>query len=565
MANDLIIKNGRIIDGSGMPSFHGDVGIKDGKIVETGKLSGPAGRTIDAGGLVVAPGFIDNHCHYDAQAFWDPMCSFSSYHGSTSVVIGNCSLALAPAHEHDRATLAQMLARVEAIPLEVLEAGVPWNWETYPQYMEALGENLGINVGCLMGHSAIRRYVMGDASQEREATGDEIEAMRDIVRAGIKAGALGMSSEYNTRHFDLRGKPMPANVASTDELFSLASVLGELGTGVVQYGDSHNRELSEQLCSRLSQEIGRPVVYIAIVERAIAPGHWKQQLDHAEAKIREGIRAYPLVNPRPGDQRFTMKTAQHFDSMPTWKQVMMLPLEDRKAAFRDTEVRRQLHVEGVETAPNLEEAGVFTRRWDLAFIHEPALAKNAGLRGKSIEQVASEQGKGVIDALLDLVIEEDLETEFERREVNSDTAAMTEILNSPYAVIGLSDGGAHLAFRTDYSFTTYLLSHWVRNMGIMPLEKAIRKLTLDSATVYGITDRGMLRPGLAADIVVFDPDTIDALPPEEAFDLPGGAKRRKQLAKGIEYTIVNGQVILERNQPTGALPGKVLQNSLALA
>ncbi|PZC46661.1 MAG: N-acyl-D-aspartate/D-glutamate deacylase/Imidazolonepropionase [Chloroflexi bacterium] len=565
MAYDLLIKGGRIIDGSGMPSFHGDLGVKNGKIVEAGKLTGAADRTIDVGGLVVAPGFIDNHCHYDAQAFWDPMCSFSSYHGSTSAVIGNCSLALAPAHEGDRAFLSQMLARVESIPLEVLEAGVPWNWETYPEYMDALGENLGINLGCLMGHSAIRRYVMGEAAQERQASVDEINAMKAIVRSGLEAGALGLSSEYNTRHFDMQGKQLPASVASTEELFSLASVLGELGTGSIQYGDSHNRELSEQLCSRLSEEIGRPVVYIAIVERAIAPGHWKQQLDHAGAKIREGIRAYPLVNPRPGDQRFTMKTAQHFDSMPTWKRVMLLPLEERKAAFRDSEVRRQLHIEGVETVPNLEEAGVFTRRWDLAFVHKPALEKNASLKGKTIEQMASDQGKGVIDALLDLVLEEDLETEFERREVNSDTVAMTEILNSPYAIIGLSDGGAHLAFRTDYSFTTYFLSHYVRELGIMPLEKAVRKLTLDSATVYGITDRGMLRPGLAADIVVFDPDTIDSLEPEEAFDLPGGAKRRKQLAKGIEYTIVNGQVVLERNQPTGALPGRVLRNSLAMA
>jgi N-acyl-D-amino-acid deacylase len=554
MPYDLIIRNGKVIDGSGIPGFHGDVAISGGCIVEIGHVSGDARRVLDADGLVVSPGIIDNHTHYDAQVTWDPLCTFSCYHGATTVVIGNCSLALAPAHEEDREMLASVLSHVEAIPLEAIRAGVTWSWETIPQYLDALDRRLGINVASLIGHSAVRRYVMGEASQERHATDAEVAAMKAIVREGMDAGAVGVSFERNLRHFDWNGRLAPTNLASDAEIFAVAGVVDEVGRGVIQFGG--DRKLS----ARVATSSRQPVFCGNITQQAVAPDRWREQLAEAENMMRQGYRAYQFVMPRPGDLRYTLKTAQHFDALPSWKSVMLLPLEKRKQAFRDPEVRARLHLEAVETPNNPSRAGDFTRRWDLQFVFRPALTKNQHLKGKSVAEVAREQGRDVLDAFLDLALEEDLETEFERREVNSDEAAMTALLTSPYTVIGQSDGGAHVVFRTDYSYSTYFLSHWVRERQIMSFEEAIRKLTFVPASLFGLFDRGLVRPGMVADLMVFDPETISPLEPGEARDLPGGATRRKQLAQGIEWTVVNGQVLLERGQHTGVYAGKVARN-----
>ncbi len=555
MPYDLKIKNGKIIDGSGIPGFHGDVAISGGQIVGIGRVSGEARRVLDADGLVVAPGIIDNPTHYDAQVTWDPLCTFSCYHGVTTVVMGNCSLGLAPAHEEDRETLANVLSHVEAIPLETIRAGVTWDWETIPQYLDSLDRRLGINVACLIGHSAVRRYVMGDASQEREATDDEVTAMKAIVREGIEAGAVGVSFERNFRHFDWHGRLAPCNLASDAEILAMTSVLDDVGRGVVQIGGDR------KLGVKVTKASGRPVFYGNITQQAVAPDLWRERLAEAENLMRQGHRAYQFVMPRPGDLRYTMKTAQHFDAMPAWKTVMLLPLEERKQAFRNPKVRAELHLEAVEKPRDIRVGGEFTRRWDLQFVHRPALAKNQGLKGKSVAQIAEEQGKDVLDAFLDLILEEDLETKFERREVNSDEAAMTALLNSPYMVIGQSDSGAHVVFRTDYSYCTYLLSHWVRDREIMSLEEAIRKLTFVPATLFGLFDRGLVRPGKAADLMIFDPETIGPLEQGEAQDLPGGATRRIQLAQGIEWTLVNGKILLERGKHTGDYPGMVARSS----
>ena len=554
MPYDLIIRNGKIVDGSGIPGFYGDVAVSGGCIVEIGQVSGGARRTLDANGLVVAPGIIDNHTHYDAQVTWDPLCTFSCYHGATTVVIGNCSLALAPAHEEDREMLASVLSHVEAIPLEAIRAGVTWSWETIPQYLNALDRRLGINVASLIGHSAVRRYVMGEASQERHATDNEVAAMKAIVREGIESGAVGVSFERNLRHFDWNGRLAPTNLASDDEIFAVANVVDEVGRGVIQFGGDR------KLGAHVAKTSRCPVFYGNITQQAVAPDQWRERLTEAESLMRQGHRAYQFVMPRPGDLRYTLKTAQHFDALPSWKSVMLLPLEKRKQAFRDPEVRARLHLEAVETPRDPSRVGDFTRRWDLQFVFRPALPKHQHLKGKSVAEIAREQDKDVLDVFLDLSLEEDLETEFERREVNSDEAAMTALLTSPYTVIGQSDSGAHVVFRTDYSYSTYLLSHWVRDKGIMSLEEAIRKLTFVPASLFGLFDRGLVRPGMAADLIVFDPETIGPLEPGEAHDLPGGAKRRKQLAQGIEWTVVNGQVLLEKGEHTGVYPGKVARN-----
>jgi N-acyl-D-amino-acid deacylase len=382
--------------------------------------------------------------------------------------------------------------------------------------------------------------------------------MKAIVREGLEAGAVGVSFERNLRHFDWNGRLAPTNLASDAEIFAVAAVPDEVGRGVIQFGGDRN------LSTQVAKTSRRPVFYGNITQQAVAPDKWRKQLAEAENMMRHGHRAYQFVMPRPGDLRYTLKTAQHFDALATWKTVMLLPLEKRKEAFRDPETRAKLHVEAVEMPMDDRRPGEFTRRWDLQFVFKPALAKNQHLKGKSVADIAREQGKDVLDVFLDLALEENLETEFERREVNSDEAAMTALLTSPYTVIGQSDGGAHVVFRTDYSYSTYLLSHWVREKQIMSLEEAIRKLTFVPASLFGFSDRGLVRPGMAADLNVFDPATISPLEPGEANDLPGGAKRRKQLAQGIEWTVVNGQVLMERGEHTGAYPGKVARSSPVL-
>ena len=558
MAYDLLIKNGRIIDGSGRPGFHGDVGVVGGKIAELGRLDGPARRVIEADGRVVAPGFVDNHCHYDAQVLWDPLCTFSCHHGATTVIIGNCSLALAPVKAHDREKLAGMLSYVEAIPMDVLQAGVPWTWETFPEYMQTIGQRLGVNVGTLVGHSAVRLYAMGEECSEREATDKELETMRRLVREALEAGALGLSITRNMNHFDIVGKRIPAACAPESELFALADVLREVGTGVIQCGGGTNPELKDRLLSRLAQACGRPIMYNTLLEQARQPGRWRTHLKHVEETARQGIRAIPLCNPGSIVNRFTMKNCQVFRSMPTWLPILQGSDEEKLRAYRDPATRAKLRAEA--EAP-LTPDSTFSKRWDLMVVEEPHLPKNRGLRGQNIAEIAKAQGKEPVDAFLDLAVEEDLATVFTLGEINMDTEAVAQILGSPYAVVGLSDGGAHVQFHSNVSNPTRLLGYWVREKQIMSLELAVRRLTFDSATAFGIYDRGLLQPGMAADLVVFDADTVRPVAEDVVHDFPSNGWRMRELAEGIHYTVVNGEVLLEKGTHTGSHPGRVLHNA----
>ncbi|HEY7490167.1 MAG TPA: amidohydrolase family protein [Candidatus Tectomicrobia bacterium] len=561
MAYDLLIKNGRIVDGSGMPSFRGDVAVQNGKIVEIGKLRGSATRTIDANGLVVAPGFIDNHCHYDAQVTWDPLCSFSCYHGATSVVIGNCSLSLAPVRPGTQERLAEFLSYVEAISMDVLRT-VEFTWETFPQYMNTLDQRLGVNVGTLVGHSAIRYYVMGNECQSRAATPDEIQAMRRVVDDSIRGGALGLSVSRNTGHYDPQGVHIPAIWAQEEEIFALGEVLSELGTGLIQSGGGRNAELDNRLMSRLSEATGRQVVYNNLGQSARQPNAWKELMALVDESSAAGIRAYPLCSPNSTTQRFSMRNAQVFRGSPTWHPILLASDEEKLRAYSDPAVRQKLHNEVVEWQVNIPSANLARNWYDYMWIEEPVLEKNQGLKGKSIRELATMRGKGIIDAFLDLVVEENLDTVFLQGENNVDKEAMATILNYPKAIVGLSDGGAHVQFHGGYGYSTRLLGHWVREQGIMSLEQAVRRLTFESASTFGIFDRGLLHPGMAADITIFDPDTVSPLPEDVVHDFPAGGWRIRELAAGIHYTIVNGQVLLENGKHTGALPGHVLRNTL---
>ena len=563
MAYDLLVRNGLVVDGSGMPAFRGDVGVKDGKIVEIGKLSGPAARTVNADGRAIAPGFIDNHAHYDGQVTWDPLCTFSPQHGATTVIFGNCSLALAPVRPGAKAVsrTAEFLSYVEAIPMEVLST-IDVDWETIPQYMDKLDKRLGVNTGTLIGHTPVRYYVMGDECQKRVATADEIKAMQDVVREGMTAGALGLSLSRQKGHFDPQGVPIPALWASDEEIFALGDVLRELSTGTIQVGGGVDQELKDGMMARLAEATGRTVVYNSLSQTVRNPDKWKQHIARVDETAAQGIRAYPMCSPNRVTQDFTMKNCQVFRGLPVWHPILIASDEEKLRAYADPAVRDKLHAEAVERSVPIGNAMGFSKTWwDYMWVNEPVLEKNKQFQFKSIGEIAQMTGKRVIDAFLDLVVEEKLETRFLQAENNIDDEAMTRILTYPNAIIGLGDGGAHVQFHGGYGYTTRLLGEWVRQRKVLTLEQAVRKLTFESASVFGLHDRGLLRPGMAADIVVFDPATVNAGKETVVRDFPAGGWRIREEAIGVYYTIVNGTVLLEDGVHTGALPGRVLRNS----
>ena len=559
MSYDLLIKNGRIVDGSGGPSFRGDIAVAGGKIVEIGKLSGTAKRTVDAGGRAVSPGFIDNHCHYDAQVTWDPLCSYSCDHGATSVIFGNCSLSLAPVRQGKQRRLAEFLSYVEAIPMEVLDT-IEFTWESFPDYLDQLDKNLGVNVGNMIGHTAVRYYVMGEDCQNRTATDDEVKGMQDLVRDGMKAGALGLSVSRNQGHFDPQGTLIPALWADEKEIFALGDVLRELGTGLIQSGGGNNAEMKDGLMSRLSEATGRTVVYNNLSQSARRPDQWKQQMARLDETAGRGIRAYPMCTPNRIVDQFTMRNTQEFRGLPVWHPICLSSPEEMLKAYADPQVRRQLHEEAIDFKHG-PAIGLSRTWWDYMVLREAVLPKNKQFEGKTLGQIAKAQHKGIIDCFLDLVVEEHLDTEWLHGEINVDDDALAQILTYPYAIIGLSDGGAHVQFQSGFGFSTRLLSEWVREKQVMTLEHAVRRLTFESASTFGLNDRGLLHPGKVADIVIFDPDTVKPLPLEVLHDFPTGAKRIKEPAQGIHMTIVNGQVLLEEGKHSGALPGRVLRNT----
>lgn len=562
MTYDLLITNGLIVDGSGSAPFEGNIAVSGGTIVGVGNVSGDAHRVIDAEGQLLTPGFIDNHCHYDGQVTFDPLCTFSSFNGVTTVINGNCSLTLAPVRPGDEHELAQMLAKVEAIPLDVLENGVSWGWESFGDYLNSFEGNLGINVGGLVGHSAVRRYIMGEDSQDRQATGEEIEAMQAVVRQSMEAGALGMSFDRNPRHVDMNGNLLPGNVASVDEILALASTLGSLGTGTIQVGDPTGLERSEDLCTRISKQSGGNVAYLSISQSTLQPEGWKEHLAHLEKVAQTGGKAHAIINPRPGLRYFQMNSAEFFNFLPTWKKLMNGPTSERIQAFADAETRDQLNNE-VLNGVMANQLG-FSGRWDLMLVIAPTLPKNKDLIGKSVAEIASSRGVRPIDAFLDIVVEEELGTWFARNEQNNDDLAMSTMLKSPYTVIGLSDAGAHVVREGGYGYGVHFMSHWVRDRKIMSIEEGIHQLTGFQANFWGVPKRGVIAEGNIADLLVLNLEELGLEASEEVFDLPGNSRRLKQTSRGIPYTIVSGEVLLEGAEHTGVLPGKVVRGSAAI-
>jgi N-acyl-D-aspartate/D-glutamate deacylase len=558
MAYDLLIKGGRVYDGSGMPSYLGDVAVSGGRIVEVGRVSGSARRVVNADGLAVSPGFIDFHTHLDAQLLWDPIATSSCWHGITTVIPGNCGLTLAPCRPEDRDSILGSFVRVEAMPLKVLKEAVDWQWESFPEYLNRLDGKLGVNVAALVGHCALRQFVMGEEGCERAATPDEIRRMKQLLKESVLAGAMGFSTNRNPVHMRADGKPIASRLAADEELFELASVLGELNHGSMQIsigtlGIAVPVEKGIDLFNRLAA-VGRPVIWQAIAHRWDEPEQWRQLLDLARASLAAGVPSYPLCNARLFNNRFNLKNAQVFDDLPTWKQILFMPIEQRTQAFRDPEVRQKLRYDAVEN----HFRSRFSRRWDLVYLIKAATPKNKPLEGISVAEIASMQGKEVLDAFLDLSLEEKLETVFQTSSNNGDEAAVAEIIKSPFTLVGQSDAGAHLIYDAGYGYATRLLGYWIRERKIMSLEEGVRKLTFMVASIFGIHDRGLIRPGLAADLALFDPATVRECEPEMVSDLPGGERRLVQRAIGVKMTVVNGEVLTEDGAHTGALPGKIL-------
>ena len=560
MAYDLIIKGGRIYDGSGLPSRSGDVAVIGDRIVEVGRVSGSAHRIIDAGGLAVAPGFIDFHTHMDAQLLWDPLATSSCFHGVTTLIPGNCGLSLAPCRPEDRDNIIGSFVRVEAMPSQVLRQAVKWEWTTFPEYLARLRQKLGVNVAALVGHCALRQFVMGEESSERAATADEIEQMKDILREGLRAGAIGFSTNQNRRHMREDGRPIASRLATDDEILELAGVLGELNRGSMQIsrgtlGVSRPAEEDVNLFHRLAEKSGRPVIWQSIAHRMNAPDLWKQLLELAQESLDSGVPSYPLCNARLFNGRFTLKNAQTFDELPSWKKIMFLPVENRAQLFGDPEMRAKLRFEAVEDTRSVN----FSRRWDQIFLIKAILPKNQPFEGKHLQEIARSQDKDVIDTFLDIALEENLDTTFQNSGAR-DEQATAEILKSPITLVGQSDAGAHLIYHAGYGYATRFLGYWIRERKVMSLEQGIRKLTFMVASLFGLDDRGLVRNGMAADLVVFDPETVRECEPEMVTDLPGGEKRLIQKAIGVKMTVVNGKVLVEDGEHTGGYPGRVLGN-----
>ena len=564
MAVDLLLRKGRIVDGTGLPSFVGDVAVKDGLIVEIGTVAEPARRVIDCSDQVVAPGFIDPHTHYDAQLLWDPAATSSCFHGVTSLVMGNCSLTLHPCKPGDRDALVSSLARVEAIPREALEAALEWEWTTTGEYLDRLGRGLGVNVAAHIGHSALRQYVMGEAATERAATPEELARMREVLRQCLEEGAIGFSINQNPFHIRDDNRPIPSRLGTHEELLALASVLREVNAGVIQISRGPlDMEPEGQIAildryREIAESAGRPLTYNSIIHRWPRPTAWREALDYSGKIAAEGVPLYGLGHAQPITQRFTMKNTQHFDGMPNWDKVIQAPLERRADLFRDPAVRDRLRADVADPSPQL-----FSKQWDKVVLMTAATEANRRWEGQNIQQIAAHLGKDPLDTLLDLALAEDLETEFAGSITNGDPAAAAEILRRPYVLIGASDAGAHTMFDAGYGYCTAVLGTWVRDQGIMTLEQAVSRLTLQPARFFGFDDRGLLRPGLAADLVVFDPATVRPGQRERAYDYPAGQWRWIQPAEGVSHTIVNGEILVEDGRLTEARAGRVLRNARA--
>ena len=573
---DLVIRDGLVIDGTGSARRRADVAIQGGRIAAIGSFSGAqARRTLDAGGRVVAPGFIDPHTHYDPQLLFDPFATSSCFHGVTSVVVGNCGFGIAPTHPEHREGVLQIFSRVEEMSLAVLRT-IDWDFETFPELLATREGRLGINAAYYLGHSNVRRWVMGEAASEREATQDEVRRMRAIVSEAMAAGAAGFSSSHSPTDLDALDRPVPSRLASPEELLALAVELGRANRGSLAY-------LPFSAVGGLTPEDGELLIRLALASRVpvIIQGlgarskvdaptaTWpesKRYLDSARAR---GAAVYSMLISRPFHRTFSLAGGTTlFEGAIPFNRLFSeaSTLEARRAMLRDPAYREAIR-RAVENPNRDPDAGstLPPPRFEMLSVHATKRPENQALAGRNLAELARERGLAPMDLLVDLALSEDLATEFLWRTDSEEWREGTHLASThPQMIIGTSDGGAHLGRDDGAEFSSYFLRYWVREWGKWELEAAIRELTLKPASILGFVDRGVLAPGYAADVVIFDPETVGPDRKEFRGDLPGGACRWTSRPAGVQATIVNGvPVVIDGEIPDDCgLPGSVLRPGL---
>lgn len=553
---DIVIRGGTVIDGTGTPGVRADVAIDGDTIVAIGTdLDGD--RVIDATGQVVAPGFIDIHSHYDAQVFWDPALTPSSHHGVTTVVAGNCGFTIAPVKPSDRELLVHTLMHVEDMSPDTLFAGVPWDeFETFPEYLDAV-ERRGtvLNYACYVGHTAVRMYVMGPDSYERAATPEELARMRAIVAEAMAAGAAGFATSASPTHNGDGGRPVPSRVADIDELRTLLEPMRDAGAGVgalLPGGVLSNDDMFD-----LQAHVGRPFTWTALLTIRGLDYHEKVVAAHDAARER-GIEVWPQVSCRPLTFQMNLVEPFTFNTRPAFREIMSATFEERCDHYRDPEWRARAWAD-------LTARGKFpAANFDTMLVAESEV--HPEYTGRAVTDIAAERGGTPLDAMLDIALDEDLETRFASVLANNNEDGIAWLLPRDNVLFGLADSGAHVSQLCDACFSTDLLGNWVRDRGVMPLERAIHKLTAEPAAVYGFTDRGTIAPGMRADIVVFDPETVAPGPLRRLRDFPADGERLTADAPvGLTHTLVNGVPIRLDGAPVAeaiaSRPGRLLRSN----
>jgi len=554
MALDLLIKNGTVVDWTGRERYRADVGVSGGRIAEIGKVKDSASKVIDASDLIVAPGFFDPHTHYDAQICWDPLVTCSSWHGVTSVVMGNCGVGIAPCKPEAREIATWDLVNVEGIPFDVLSKGTTWDWQSFPEYIDA-AERRGsaLNLGFLAPLTPFRHYVMGEESMERAARPAEIAQIKALIKEAVAAGALGFSHTRLRQHIGYQGRPLACSQANLDELKSYANALRELGRGTIEISlsqeiDSLAKEEAELLDTLLT-ESGRPVTWLSLVPLHGRVETCLETLDAIEPLIARG--GIPQVTAHTSRLQLNLRSPFLLASLNSWKSLFNQGPEEQKKIYADPGFRNAFREE-------MRRPQIFTSDWnrvDVDLAGSPALK---GLEGKTILDISRERNRDPLDTFLDIALQDDLATWFSVSMMDEEILA--PLLNDRRTLIGLADGGAHVDLLCDAGYTTYLLGTWSRDKQVLSLEDAVRRITSEPAALFGFPERGRLAAGLPADIAIFDYNTIGSTGRSKWLsDLPGGGRRLIMQAQGVEYTVVNGELLYEHGKHTGAMPGQVLR------
>ncbi len=561
---DLVVRGATVVDGTGAPARQADVAVHEGRVVAVGTVDDTGDHELDADGLMVTPGFVDPHTHYDAQLFWDPSASPSSVHGVTSVIGGNCGFTLAPLHAEDADYLRRMMAKVEGMPLAALEQGVDWQWESFGEYLDRLDGNIAVNAGFLVGHCALRRYVMGADAVGREATDDELGAMVRELHSAIEAGGLGFSTTLSKTHSDGDGRPVASRWASEAEVLALCGAVrdheGTTLEGIIDGCLDQFDDAEIDLLARMSAAGGRPLNWNVLTVDSRVPARVPRQLSAGDRAAALGGRVVALTMPVIVPMNMSFLNYCALFMLPGWSDVMSLPVTERITKLRDPETRAWMNARA-----NSDEAGVFRRLadWEHYVLGDTYSTANAGLKGRTVADLVSERGTDPFETLLDIVIADDLRTILWPIAPDGDAASWNlrkTVWEDGRAMLGGSDAGAHLDRMCGAPYTTRFVGDMLRGRQLVPIEAAVRMITSDPATLFGLRDRGVLTPGAWADLVVLDPATVGAGPATLVADLPGGSARLTSDALGVEHVFVNGVETVTDNAVTGAVPGTLLRS-----